>query len=408
MMKTIFQINSVVNSGSTGRIAEEIGSLAMDKGWNSYIAYGRWANVSQSKLIRIGNWWDIYMHGFVSRFFDRHGFASVNPTIRLIEQIQAIKPDIVHLHNIHGYYINIKMLFDYLSLSRIPVVWTLHDCWAITGHCAYFTFIGCERWKSGCFDCPQLNSYPRSLIMDKSKRNYQDKKLIFNSIKDLTLVPVSNWLVDIVSQSFLKHNDTLRIYNGINTDVFSPKSNGEETKRRLGIETKFMIIGVASVWSNRKGLNDFIRLNSKLSTEYSIVLVGLSKKQIQNLPNGIIGISRTENTVQLAELYSAADVFINPTWEDNFPTTNLEALAAGTPIITYRTGGSVEAIVSKTGFIVDQGDIQGLIDVIETIRIRTKVFYSENCRRYAIKNFRKEDRYADYIQLYEDIIKKRR
>lgn len=403
-MKTIFQINAVVNSGSTGRIAEEIGRLAMDCEWDSYIAYGRWANVSQSKLIHIGNRLDVYVHGFISRFFDKHGFGSVRATKRLIKQIEKINPSVVHLHNIHGYYVNMEILFNYLSASGVPVVWTLHDCWTMTGHCSYFTFIGCERWKSGCFDCPQLKSYPASFFADRSKQNYQDKERFFNMITNLTLVPVSNWLASITKESFLRNNNIVRIYNGIDTEVFSPKANGLEVKKRLCIETKFMILGVASVWSKRKGLDDFIQLRSRLTDEYSIVLVGLSKKQILNLPNGVIGISSTENTAQLADLYSAADVFLNPTWEDNFPTTNLEALASGTPIITYCTGGSVEAVINEIGYIVKQGDIQGLADMVEVVRKKTKAFYSENCRSCATTFFRKEDRYAEYIQLYEKII----
>ena len=403
-MPTLIQINTCLNSGSTGRIAEEIGQIVMNAGWTSFIAYARESNQSQSHVIKIGNERSVIWHGLDTRLFDRQGLASRCATQQLIKRIEAIHPDIIHLHNIHGYYLNYPILFEYLSRAGIPVVWTLHDCWAMTGHCSYFTFAGCERWKTGCFDCPQKREYPSSLLFDRSRQNYADKKRCFNSVKNMTIVPVSDWLTNIVHESFFKDYPVHRIYNGVNTEVFSPQDNKTTVRSKNGIHTPYMLIGVANIWSERKGLNDFIKLAGILPDDCMIALVGLSEKQMRNLPQNIKGVRRTESTKELAELYSAADLFVNPTWEDNFPTTNLEALACGTPVATYRTGGSIEAVTPETGFIVEQGDIQGLLKVIEQMKSKGKKAYTIACRQRALDCFRKEDRYSEYLALYEELI----
>lgn len=400
----LFQINVVSNWGSTGRIAEEIGQTAIAAGWNSYIAYGRNLRSSQSHLIKIGTDWDMRWHGVQTRLFDRHGLASVGATKKLIEQIKDINPDIIHLHNIHGYYLNYPILFDYLSKINIPVVWTLHDCWLFTGHCSYFAAIGCNRWETGCYSCPQKNSYPGSLLFDRSKENYIEKRKYFTSVRNMVLVPVSDWLAGLVEQSFLQQYPIKRIYNGVNTSVFAPQGNKLDVFHKYDISGKFLIVGVASIWTLRKGLNDFIQLRSWLSDEYTILLVGLSDQQIKSLPYGIVGVSHTDNVQQLAEIYSAADVFVNSTWEDNFPTTNIESLSCGTPIITYRTGGSIEAATFETGLIVEQGDINGLKQSIELICSQGKLNYKDACRQRVLNCFQKEDRYAEYLQLYERLL----
>jgi glycosyltransferase involved in cell wall biosynthesis len=406
-MKILLQINAYINSGSTGRIAEEIGQLAVDNGWESYIAYARNDRMSQSKKIKIGNKFDIYWHVLMTRLFDRHGLCSNNATNKLIKQIKQINPDIIHLHNIHGYYLNYKILFHYLKESGIPVVWTLHDCWTFTGHCVYFTYMKCDKWKDHCFNCPQKKTYPSGLFIDRSRKNYIEKKKSFLSIGNkLTLVPVSDWLAGLCSQSFFRNVSIKRIHNGIDINTFKPLSEKEKMEifNKYNITTRFFISGVANVWSARKGLNDFIKLRSILSEEYSILLVGLSKKQILSLPQGIIGLSKTEHIDELAKIYASSEVFINPTWEDNFPTTNLEALSCGTPVITYNTGGSIEAVIEETGFIVEQGDIQGLKNAIEKIKKNGKIKYSLACRKRALDFFRKEDKYIEYIQLYEKLL----
>ena len=277
-MKKLLQINSVVNSGSTGRIAEEIGQTAIAAGWESYIAYGRNNRPSQSKLIKIGSDLDIKMHGLQTRLFDRHGLGSKSATQELVEKIEKIKPDIIHLHNIHGYYINIEILFKYLQNTNIPVVWTFHDCWPITGHCSYFSFVGCDKWKTQCFSCPQKTDYPASWFIDRSEKNFNLKKKLFTSLPNVTLVPVSKWLYGILEESFLQNYPLKVIHNGINTEVFRP-STGDAFRAKHHFDNKFILLGVASVWSPRKGLKDFIALSKVLNNDFQIVLVGLTRKR---------------------------------------------------------------------------------------------------------------------------------
>jgi putative colanic acid biosynthesis glycosyltransferase len=403
-MRTIFQINVVVNYGSTGRIAEEIGQQVIAKGWISYIAYGRKEGLSTSNLIRIGSDLSIKIHGFKTRIFDRHGFGSECATRQLIERIKEIKPDIIHLHNLHGYYINIDILFNYLSMAKIPLVWTLHDCWPFTGHCSHFDFIDCNKWETGCYSCPQKNEYPASFWLDNSKQNYFDKQKLFNSVSNLTIVPVSAWLSNLIDKSFLKNFPRQLIYNGINLTTFSPQGNTKKVRHSLGVGNRFMVLGVASVWGERKGLTDFIKLSKKMDQQTVIVLVGLNRKQLKDLPSNIIGLPRTESVSQLAEIYSASDLFLNLTFEDNFPTTNLESLACGTPILTYNTGGSIEAISSDTGFIVEPGDLPAVIAAIEDVRKNEKSSYTISCRDRAVKLYDEKDRYLEYIHLYESLL----
>jgi glycosyltransferase involved in cell wall biosynthesis len=402
-MKTLLQINSVVNSGSTGRIAEEIGQTAIAAGWESYIAYGRNDRPSKSELIKIGNDWDIKMHGLQTRLFDRHGLGSKSATQELVEKIEKIKPDIIHLHNIHGYYINIEILFKYLQNTNIPVVWTFHDCWPITGHCSYFSFVGCDKWKTQCFSCPQKTDYPASWLIDRSEKSFNLKKKLFTSLPNVTLVPVSEWLYGILEESFLQNYPLKVIHNGINTEVFRP-STGDAFRAKHHFDNKFILLGVASVWSPRKGLKDFIALSKVLNNDFQIVLVGLTRKQMEQLPDNILGIERTESVDELAEIYAASDVYVNPTYEDNFPTTNLESLACGTPVITYKTGGSPEAIDDLTGIVVEQGNINKLVEAINQIKEKGKQYYTEACVERAHRLYRKEDRYREYIELYESLL----
>jgi putative colanic acid biosynthesis glycosyltransferase len=407
-MPSIFQITVEGTGGITGRIAEEMGVLAMQRGWESYIAIGRNPRPSLSNLIRIGSDWDVYIHGLKTRLFDKHCLGSTNATKELIERIKVIKPDIVHLHHLHGYYINIEILFSFLAKSSIPVVWTFHDCWSITGHCAYFDYVGCNKWKTECNKCPQKREYPASFFLDRSTKNYYLKKKLFNSVKNINVVPVSDWLKNIVLESFMGKIPIQTIHNGIDTSVFKPQNNDVETREKYGIGVKFMLLGVASPWVKRKGLDDFIELSKLLGNDELIVLIGLSNYQLKHLPKNIIGLSRTESRQQLAELYSAADLFINTTWEDNFPTTNIESLSCGTPLVTYRTGGSVEAVSDETGFIVDKGNIPVLIEVIRKVKTNGKEAYSEACRQRALELYSKDDQFKQYLILYENLIESKK
>ena len=401
----VLQINVTANSGSTGKIAEQIGRLVMAEGWQSIIAYGRYANPSESNLIRIGTKFDLIEHGIECRLFDNHGLASRQATRQFIQKVEEIKPDIIHLHNIHGYYINYQLLFDYLSKLDTPIVWTLHDCWSFTGHCAHFDFAKCEKWRNGCCaPCPCKKRYPTTLIADRSKENWETKQQCFTSIKNMTLVPVSNWLGDLTRQSFLNQYHIRVIHNGIDLNNFQPTEDVKAIKAKNGITGKYTILGVANVWNGRKGFADFIRLHKTLPQEYSIVLVGVSKKQKSTLPKGIIGIERTQDQKELSQVYSAANVFVNPTYEDNYPTTNLESMACGTPVITYRTGGSPESINKDTGIVVKQGDINGLARAIQDICKKGKEYYTEKCRKWAIEHFDMHQCFEEYIQLYKEIV----
>ena len=395
-MLKLLQINSTANWGSTGKIAEQIGELAISKGWESYIAYGRYANKSKSKLIKIGSKLGMFCHLVESRLFDNHGLASRIATRQLIKEIKRINPDIIHLHNIHGYYLNYKILFNYLNGVDTPVVWTLHDCWAFTGHCAHFIDAECYKWKKGCKNCPTHRSYP-SAYTDQSKRNYQLKNKLFTYKDHIFLAPASIWLSDFVGESYFKGKNRDVFHNGINLNIFKP-SKWKQTD-------KIKIIGVSSIWNKAKGLEDFYKLHEILDTnKYDITLVGLNQEQKNNLPEGINGILRTNSAEELAELYSNANVFVNPTYADTFPTTNLEALACGTPVITYKTGGSPESITPNTGFVVEQGDIDGVINAIKEIESRGKQYYADACRKYAEENFDKDKCFEKYIELYNELL----
>lgn len=407
-MKKLLQINPVIRTNtSTGRIMQEIGELAMANGWDSYIAYsgGRdGIKPCKSKLLPVGGKLDVAVHGLWTRLTDRHGLASWCATRKFIQEIETLKPDVIHIHNIHGYFLNFKMLFEYLEKADIPVIWTVHDCWLYTGHCYYYSSVGCDKWQTGCGNCPQQKAFPTSWFVDASKMNYQDKDKSFNSIKDkLTIVPVSEWIRSEMSHSFLKDCRFQVIHNGIDLDVFDVQADDKAVREKYNLGNKKIILGLASIWCKEKGWDDFIRMSEMLNEDEVIVMVGVSEEQMKSLPSNIVAIRRTENVRQLAELYSAATAFVNPTWQDNYPTVNLEAIACGTPVVTYRTGGSVEAVTEKTGFVIEQGDVKGLLEAVRRIAERGKVQYTADCRAYALANFRKEDRYADYLKLYENI-----
>lgn len=397
-MYKLLQINVTANNGSTGKIAEAIGQLAINRGWESWIAYGRGTPQSESRLIRIGNDWDMRWHGVETRLLDNHGLASRRTTRLFISRIKEINPDIIHLHNIHGYFINYPLLFRFLREWGGPVVWTWHDIWPMTGHCAFFGKDQCDKWKTACHECKRKTVYPASLLNNRSSRNFEDKRRAFSGMKDLTIVLVSDWLNEMRKDSFLKDTHGVVIHNGIDLDMFSPEP--------VPSKEKGYVLAVANVWTSEKGWDDIMSLRKILADDIDIIMVGLNDKQMANLPNGIKGLRRTQNLNELRSLYSNAIAFINPTWGDNFPTTNIEALACGTPVITYRTGGSPEAIDSNTGIVVEQGDVQGLKKAIETIRTSSDRFTPELCRARAEKYFNQDDRFEEYFELYEKIINK--
>lgn len=347
----IVQINTFSNK-STGTIMMNIHNKLKNEEIESYVVWGRGRKVQNSTEIYMDDKIGVYKHALYTRLMDKTGFYSKNATKKLIKKLENINPDIIHLHNLHGYYINIEMLFDYIRKNNIKVVWTLHDCWAFTGHCSHFELIGCDKWENCCYHCIQKNVYPKS-IYDNSKWNYHKKKELFTGL-DMVIVTPSEWLANLVKKSFLKEYKVIVINNGINMDVFKPRQS--DFKKKFNIEDKKIILGVASDWTKEKGFYDFINLASIINETIKIVLVGLNNKQLKQIPNNIIGIQRTENAKKLAEIYSAADVYFNPTYADNYPTTNLEALACGTPVITYNTGGSSECINGKNGIVTTFDD----------------------------------------------------
>lgn len=403
-MPSIFQINTFCNTRSTGKIAESLGITAIKHGWKSYIAYGRDACPSQSQMVKFGSEWEVKWHGIETRLFDRHGLASKHATRKLIECVENVQPDIIHLHNLHGYYLNYPILFDFLKKTGKPVVWTLHDCWSFTGHCPYFEFVRCEKWKTGCYSCPNKKGYPGSFFLDRSKSNYNDKRSYFTKVENMTLVPVSDWLAEYLKVSFLKKYPIRRIHNGINLTTFKFNDKRQETCLKYGIsEKKYIVLGVANVWDERKGLLDFFKLREILPNNYAIILVGLSKNQISNLPSGIVGVQRTDSINDLANLYSAANVFFNPTWEDNFPTVNIEAMACETPVVSYRTGGCVEQITDETGFLIDQGCVSDAAKMITEV-CTSNHDYRNACRQHVETCFDQNDRFEEYYHLYQSLI----
>jgi len=395
----ILLLNSVAGYGSTGRIVVDIYKTLEKRGHECLIAYGRHSAPSEIKSIKIGTTIDNFLHGVKTRILDKHGFASIKGTKEFIKKSKEYNPDIIHLHNIHGYYINIELLFNYLKEANKPVIWTLHDCWAFTGHCSYFEYVGCEKWRYGCESCPQKKNYPKSYIIDNSKYNYEKKKELFTGIKNMTIVTPSKWLAGLVKESFLKEYNVKVINNGIDLNVFTSKDK-DIFRKKYNLQDKFVILGVASIWEERKGYRYFFELSKLIDSNCKIVLVGLNSKQLNRLPQNIIGIKRTDSVEELAEIYSAADVFVNPTLEDNFPTTNLEALACGTPVITFNTGGSVECVDGFSAIEVEKGNINELLREIQTIKYKGKHLFIQYAIENAYNHYNQEKTYKQYIELY--------
>jgi len=343
-------INTVAGADSPGRIAANICRDIVKNGDEAVFAYSRTAkNCDDIKLIKIGCKLDYYCHAIITRLFDRHGLGSKLSTQRFLRWMDEYKPDIIWMHNIHGYFINYPMLFDWIKNRRVSVKWTLHDCWAFTGHCAYFTRVGCEKWKSGCEKCPQLNTYPKSLS-DYSSQNYLNKMKAFCGVENMEIITPSMWLADLVKQSFLKDYPVTVINNRIDHNIFYRRTVVNK------YAPKKVLLAVANGWGPRKGEQDIYQLAKKIPNDYVIVMVGLSEKQIQMLPSKkIVGIEKTESQNELAELYSIADWFINPTYEDNYPTVNLEAEACGCRVITYNVGGCSETINDKRSVAIETG-----------------------------------------------------
>ncbi len=385
-MRTL-SINSC-NFGSTGNIMRQIAETAKRAGAETLICYPRSRSNAKKQSpgdLLIGNRISRNVHLKLAQLTGLNGMFSVFSTLAFLRKVDKWQPDIIHLHNLHNCYINLPLLFRFLKRKHIAVVWTLHDCWAMTGKCPYFTMVKCGRWKTGCFHCPQRKGYPETLV-DQSRF--------------MTIVTPSQWLANIVKQSYLKGYPVRVINNGIDLNVFKPVQSGFRAKHCIPAD-KPILLGVAFDWGKRKGLDAFLRLAENLGDAYQIVLVGTDESTDAQLPKNIISIHRTQNQCELAEIYSAAGVFVNPTREENFPTVNMEALACGTPVITFKTGGSPEIIDETCGMVVPCDDAAALENAIRYV-VQNKPFSEEHCRRRS-EQFDMRDKFAEYVQLYQEI-----
>lgn len=392
----IVEINTVRN-GSTGNIMLQIAHRARKHGETVYTFSKSWnRNVEQDGHKYFGSYWGNWMHCVLGRLTGMNGLFSFLGTPWLLHKITQLNPDIIHLHNIHDFCLNFPMLFRYLKRKKIQVVWTLHDCWAFTGHCAHYEMAKCEKWKNGCYKCPLYRFYPKSFV-DNSKWMYAAKKKWITRIGKLTFVVPSRWLADQLKQSYLQHYPVEVINNGIDLSIFKPEVS--EFREKYQCTGKFLILGVALEWCYIKGIDVFIRLSQQLDERYQIILVGTDERIDRLLDRRIISIHRTESKQELARIYSAVDVFLNPTRGDTFPTVNIEALACGTPVITSSTGGSPEIIDPTCGIVVNCDDIEEIIHAIYDIK--NKTMHQSCCNR--AKQFKQEDKYDEYVELYRSI-----
>lgn len=393
----VLLVNAVCGTGSTGRICADLHDMLIAKGHRAVIAYahGKATRVPLEDTYRINGRRGYYIHNAISRLTDRAGFYSTKATYKFIKFIEEFQPDLIHIHNLHGYYINIKILFNYLSKKNIPVVWTLHDCWAFTGHCTHYSYSGCDKWLFECNKCQLKKEYPQSILLDRSRKNFIEKRSLFTSIQNMHITTPSNWLLSQVEKSFLKEFSVTAIYNGIDLACFKPVNGNIRDKYSIA-SNKQMLLAVANEWSPSKGLADLLLLDSKLDhSKYQIVIVGLSKKYIASLPKSIIGIERTESLEELIKLYSSADLFLNPSYEETMGMVTAEALACGTPVITYNKTAVPEVPDAKSGIVVPAGNVDAMLAAIPEA---TKLS-SEACRKRAME-FERNQQYEKYYQLY--------
>ncbi len=400
----ILQINTSINRSSVGRLIELLGHGIIRHGDEVAIAHGhRYEGPTELPHIPIGHIADEYIHALQARLCDSDGLGSVRATKNLLRKIDAFSPDIIHLHNLHGYYLNYKLLTDYIARHKISTVVTLHDLWLLTGHCSH-PVDGCEKWKSGCHTCPGKSVYPASLT-DASARNHAAKIHAITQIPDIHLITVSHWVADMARQSLLLKRRPMEIsviHNGIDTEIFRPLTS--DIRIRYGIGDRHLILGCALPFSTRKGFDDFLKLRTLLPEQYAIALVGVNHRQARQLTrNGIIAIRPVESGMELAQWYSEADVFANPTYYDALPCTNIEAQACGTPVVTYHTGGCPETICPSTGLTVDRGDVPAMAKTIERMCEAGKASYTESCRRRAVEMFDYTTFTAKYLNLYSAI-----
>ena len=398
----VLMINSVSGFGSTGSICVDIATELERQNHECYIAYGQ-VSRGYEKEFKIGTRLENHLHNIGSRVFGKQGYFTKTGTKKLVAFIKDYNPDVIHLHNLHGNYLNLEILFEYLNEVQKPVVWTLHDCWAFTGKCAHYTEVACYKWETHCHKCPQVNSYPSSIVLDQSNTMFEDKKKWFTSIDNLTIIPVSNWLSNEVKRSFLGNKSIKMIYNWVNHEVFKPYE--EDVKEKYNIpNAKFIILGVSAGWScNSIKFKDFITLSKILPEDIQIVLIGKSDKNLK-FPSNIIHIPYVENTEELAKLYSNADVYVHLSREDTFGKVIAEALSCGTPAIVYNATGCPEIVGEGCGYVVDKGAIEEVKSKILTIKQVGKENYSVASRKFVLGNFDIHTNIDVTIEMYKNIL----
>lgn len=384
-------VSVTAGDDSTGRIANQICEGIIKEGGQALLVYGRGRPADAVPCYKMATLPEVLFHVAYTRLTDRHGLASAHATRRLIRKIEEFKPDVVHLHNIHGYYVNYPILFNYLAEQHIPAVWTLHDCWAFTGHCAYFR--DCEGWRNGCtMNCPRKNSYPSSL-RSASGTNYASKLAHFSQQGlHLTGIGVSDWITRIAGETTLKGIPLTTIHNGVDTEIFHPGA--------VKVPEHPILLGVARKWEERKGLDDFVRLADCLPGHWRIRLVGIPAKLQKKLPERIEAVPYVDSVTDMATEYASATVFANLTYADAFPLTNLEALACGTPVVTYRSGGAADAITGECGRVVEPGcDMTTLTKAI----IEAAALDRRKCRSHAVSNYSLEKMQKNYYDLLNEV-----
>lgn len=403
-MPKVLIINADSNIFSTGKIASEIGDLAIGSGWESYIAYGREFRPSRNIPIKIGNICGQMLHVLENRIFDNHGLgiSSSLATMKLIREIEHINPDIIHIHNLAGYFVNIRVLLNYLSTRNTPIVWTLHSCFDFTGHCTHFDYERCDKWQTECHNCPLTREYPQSWVFDRSRKNFREKKKLYNSLKNVTLVPVSNWLSEVVGKSIMGNFNRQVIYNGIDTDFFTPSDNQASLKRKFGFENKTVLLALASSWTPKKGVQDYLKLAERLDERFVLVMVGFASHE-ENLPDNVYSTPVIRERSVLLDYYNTADVILNLSYEESFGLTTVEGLSCGVPSIVYNRTASPELVSEETGIVVNAGDIEGVLEAIEDLVCRNSAYMKQACRNRATTFFDKKNNYAQYIDLYNSL-----
>lgn len=401
----ILQINASYSIGSTGAIVRDLGDVISQNRDECFVLCG-YSKVQTPNIFcmnKVGNTdYAVKKNIIYSRISGKMGYRYIRKTKKAIAWIRSIKPDVIHLHNIHGDWINIFILFSFLQQTSLPIIWTLHDCWAFTGRCAYFENIWCMKWKTGCYECKNMKTYPITYFFDFSRKMWKDKRENFSRFHSMRIVTPSQWLANYTRESFLSMYQIDVINNGIDIDIFSSSKNVAIDK--LKVDNKKIVLAVASTWSERKGLRDLIILHDLLGhEEFQVIIIGLNASQLRNLPSSIIGMRRTSSIEVLVSYYSAASVLVNPTYQDNFPTVNLEALSCGTPVITYCTGGSLESVDESVGEIVEQGNVNELSESVKRVCKKGKDFYSIHCRNRAVEMYNKRDKFHEYIKLYYEL-----